>query len=560
MTDEDGLYVELAMQYTDGYAESIYTFANNINTREGGTHLSGLKAALTRTLTTYAKNAGLLKANDKTRGEDWREGLTAVLSVRLSEPQFEGQTKSKLGNSRVQGAVEAALNDALSTYLEENPSTAKLLAKKGIQAAAAREAARRARDQARRKGALSSGGLPGKLADCTSKSRDETELYLVEGDSAGGSAKQARDRFYQAILPLRGKILNVEKARPDKMFNHSEIMTIITALGTGIGKEYFDLEKLRYGKIILMCDADVDGSHIRTLLLTFFFRHMQPLVKEGHIYVAQPPLFKVKRRKKEQYVHSEREMNRALAQMGMDGARLLVNGETYEGVRLRQLVDQLESMENHQVTLQKRGYAIEEFLGLRREGDLPLYHVNYQGHRQFFYDDQQLNGFIRTESERHGAELPVYGEEDLFSEGGDREEGIEVIELHEVRDIEKTLLEIAKQGFQLEQYVHADPENPFLLIDDSEEVGLSCLRQVLAQIREVGGRGLDIQRFKGLGEMNPDQLWDTTMNPETRTLLQVKVEDEYRSDQMFSVLMGSSVQHRREFIEKHALDVKNLDI
>ncbi len=560
---EDGLYIELAMQYTDGYTENIFTFANNINTREGGTHLSGFKAALTRTLTTYAKTAGILKDKDKTKGDDWREGLTAVLSVRLPEPQFEGQTKSKLGNREVQGAVEAALNEALSIYLEENPQTAKLLAKKGIAAAAAREAAKKARDQARRKGALSSGGLPGKLADCTSKSREETEIYLVEGDSAGGSAKQARDRYYQAILPLRGKILNVEKARPDKMMNHSEIMTIITALGTSIGAEYFDIEKLRYDKVILMCDADVDGSHIRTLLLTFFFRHMRPLIEAGHIYVAQPPLFKIKQRKKELYVNSEREMNQALAQMGLGGAQVQVNSKTLEESEVQKLLQLLEEMEHHRDALEKRGYPFGDFLGYRREGKLPLYQVRYEGQGQFFYDDEQLNEFIRTESERKGVEqLPVYSEDDMFGAEEEREPGIELFELHEVRDIEKTLLGITEMGFSAEQYVQqsADAE-PIKLISDGEQTPVGGLQDLLTQIREIGRKGLtDIQRFKGLGEMNPEQLWDTTMNPETRTLLQVKLEDYVKSDRIFSVLMGSSVRHRREFIEKHALEVKNLDI
>jgi len=551
--EQNDVQVEVAMQYTDGYAETIFSFANNINTREGGTHLSGFKSALTRVFNQYARTAALLKDGDKPpSGEDVREGLTAVISVRVPDPQFEGQTKATLGNREVEGLVHQIAYEQLASYCEEHPSTARAIVGKCILAARAREAARKARELTRRKGALSSGSLPGKLADCSSRDVESTELYIVEGDSAGGSAKQGRDRRYQAVLPLRGKILNVEKARVDKMLNHEEIRTLITALGTGIGTDEFDISKVRYGKIIIMTDADVDGSHIRTLLLTFFFRQMPKLIEEGYIYIAQPPLFRVRRKKREEYIHSEKEMRKALLEMGLDGTALTILGgrkpRRLEGAALRQLTEILSRLEDLQMLTRRKGIALEDYLGMRKgpKKRLPLYSLEVKGERYFFSDEKELSRFLRRVEQKEEETLPANG----------------VVEFHERDEIAKTIQRLEKAGVSLDAYFQNEKQRKphFLLKYDGEDSPVASGSELLPAIRKIGQKGLDIQRYKGLGEMNPQQLWETTMNPETRTLLRVRLEDAVKADQMFTVLMGSGVEPRRQFIEKHALEVRYLDI
>jgi DNA gyrase subunit B len=561
----DEVIVEIAMQYNDGYNETLFSFANNINTHEGGTHLSGFRSALTRSLNAYARKQNLLKGEKTPTGDDYREGLTAVISVKLPEPQFEGQTKTKLGNSEIQGITEAIVNEALASYLEEHPSDAKIIVGKAIMAQQARDAARKARDLARRKGALSSGNLPGKLADCSSRNVDETELYIVEGDSAGGSAKQARDRKFQAILPLKGKILNVEKARIDKMLNHDEIRTLITAIGTGIGVDDFDLNNLRYGKIIIMTDADVDGSHIRTLLLTFFFRHMRSLIENGSVFIAQPPLYKIKKKKKEEYVHDERDMLRALIDLGIEGTTLSVthSGNSFSGEALRSLVDLLGHLDELASAVQRKGVSFGRYLENRdgKSGRLPYYRALQNGTDALFYSDEDLNRWIKELEEKQGSEFTIYEEEDMTA---DRDaNAIELYEFIGVREIESTISRIEELGLPMTDYLRpAEPDAPagYILECDGEETPCKSLREVLKGIRSIGQKGLDVQRYKGLGEMNPGQLWETTMDPTVRSLLRVTLDDAFKADRIFTILMGEQVEPRREFIEKHALEVTNLDV
>jgi len=555
--EDQNITMEVALQYNDGYAENVFSYANNINTHEGGTHLSGFRSALTRTLNAYARNNNLLKGAGAPSGDDWREGLTAVISVKLPEPQFEGQTKTKLGNREVQGIVEMLVNDKLGTYLEEHPPSARAIVNRGVLAARAREAARKARDLARRKGVLTSGSLPGKLADCSSRDVETTELYIVEGDSAGGSAKQGRDRHYQAVLPLRGKILNVEKARIDKMLNHEEIRTLITAIGTGIGKDDFNIDNNRYGKIIIMTDADVDGSHIRTLLLTFFFRHMRPLIERGCVYIAQPPLFRVRRRKKEEYIHSEKEMKKALLDLGLDGTTLEISGKRapakkFQGAALKELAELLGRLEDYARIIEKRGTKMPEYL-LHRRGrakELPKFKIDLDGRPRFFYDAEELEKFMNARDKKTADE-----------ENGPEEE---VLEFHEKNSIEKLIKKIESQKIDMELFYPpdeaADLPVRYTLTSDGERLQIACGCEILPSIRRIGQRGLDIQRYKGLGEMNAHQLWETTMNPQTRTILRVRLDDLVEADRMFTILMGAGVQERRAFIEKHALETKVLDV
>jgi len=568
--EENQIQTEVALQYNDGYTESIYTYCNNVNTVEGGTHLSGFRSALTRTINTYAKNAGLLRDDSVTpTGEDLREGLTAVVSVRVPEPQFEGQTKTKLGNSEVQGIVESATNTMLNTYFEEHPATARAVARKAVQAALAREAARKARDLTRRKSALSSGNLPTKLADCTSRDVESTELYLVEGESAGGSAKQGRDRMFQAILPLRGKILNVEKARIDKMLSNEEIRTLISAVGTGIGADEFDGSKCRYGKVIIMTDADVDGSHIRILLLTFFFRQMRDLVDKGHIYCAQPPLYRVVWKKKVNYYVSESQMKADLLNLGLEGAELSIQGrkEALSGRPLRDLLEILVQVEERERVVLRTGMSLRDFLALRdKKGVFPIFRVFLEEKGRYFYSQQELDKFIRAEEKRTGTELEVVGEEEHTENGAEAAEHIEVHELHVSNELKVLAQGLEKMGLKLEQY--SEPEEapdeakpaPFVVRADGSDHPVSSLSMVLRAVRELGEKGLEIQRYKGLGEMNAEQLWETTMDPARRTLKKIKLEDTASADKMFTVLMGTNVEARKEFIEDHALEVKFLDI
>ncbi len=546
--ERNGVEIEISMQYNDSYDEKIFSFANNINTHEGGTHLVGFKAALTRTMNGYAAANDLLKKEKVAiSGDDLREGLTAVISVKIPQPQFEGQTKTKLGNSEVKGYVESLLNEKLAVYLEENPKIAKDVLNKSIEAARAREAARKARETVRRKGAMDLGGLPGKLADCQEKDPAQCELYLVEGDSAGGSAKQGRDRKFQAILPLKGKILNVEKARFDKMISSQEIRTLITAMGTGIGKEDFDIAKLRYGRIIVMTDADVDGSHILTLLLTFFYRNMRELIERGHLYIAQPPLYKVKRGKKELYLRNEAALQQFLLEEGAEELTLkLEKGErVYKGA---QIIPVIRQFIEHRAILDKvvKKGIVAELLSLMLKAGVP---ANLE-------ELSQLDPYLDRMKQLYGdADYQQDEERISFRLSNVRHQidsqTMELLTTHEfellVENYRKVCETMAGGKALLEQ------DGKQLLATDSHE-------ELLAWFLEYAKKGLNIQRYKGLGEMNPEQLWETTMNPQNRTLLQVKIEDLVDADEIFTILMGDQVEPRRDFIEQNALNVVNLDI
>jgi len=553
--NQDEVMVELAMLHNDGYAEQVFSYANNINTHEGGTHLSGFKAALTRTVNSYANSHNLLKNfKGSINGDDIREGMTTVLSVKLMNPQFEGQTKTKLGNSEIKGMVEAIVNEYLAEFLEENPSVARKIVEKSLLSAQSREAAKKARDLTRRKGALDSGSLPGKLADCSEKNPEVCELYLVEGDSAGGSAKQGRDRGFQAILPLRGKILNVEKARFDKMLSSQEIVTMVTALGVGIGKEDFDINKARYHKIIIMTDADVDGAHIRTLLLTFFFRQMPELVERGYLYIAQPPLFKLKKGKKERYLKDEVELENYLLSEGTQKLSLQVKGSErwIEGKELSTLVTDISIYKDYFYKLLKRGIPksiLEKIVDI----DINI--------TELFGERGRLHHFAQTLLEKIPEEFKLsleYDEEHnrwvaVFKWDDDKrsfrlsESFVQIPEFNRLMLLKNKLDNIDGSGFILR------PEN-------GEEVEITSYTKILDFVLESGKKGSHIQRYKGLGEMNPEQLWETTMNPEGRILLQVKIDDMVAADEIFTTLMGTQVEERRRFIQNHAPEVRNLDI
>lgn len=567
--EKDELSIQIAMQYNDGYTENIFTFVNNINTTEGGTHLSGFKSALTRVANQYCKSHNLFKNTQTTlSGDDTREGLTAVISVKIPNPQFEGQTKTKLGNSEVQGIVESIVNESLSTFFEENPSVANKIMEKALVAARAREAARKARELTRRKGALDSGNLPGKLADCSEKDPALCEIYLVEGDSAGGSAKQGRDRRYQAILPLKGKILNVEKARLDKVLSNPEIRTMVSALGTGIGEDDFDLSKLRYHKVVIMTDADVDGSHIRTLLLTFFYRQMRQLVEKGHIYIAQPPLYKIKRGQREEYIQTEEEMNNLLLELGSEGLSL-ESGQgkqkrTYTPAQFREILRIMVELEKLALGLQKKGIDFQEYIGQRnsKTGKLPAYRVRIEEVDRFVYNDEELAQFVQVEERHHGSALRIH-QENEEEEGNSPE--VEVLEIFESREIEKLASRLEKLKLDVAHY-QIEPEDKektkplFLLKTNKEEIPIYNLKDLLNYVRTQGRKGLSIQRYKGLGEMNPEQLWETTMDPEKRIIQQVTLQDAVKADEIFTILMGDAVEPRREFIQEHAPHVRNLDV
>ncbi len=555
--------VELAMQFTDAYTESLLSFANNIHTHDGGTHLSGLKSALTRTFNNYARSQNLLKNGKAPSGDDIREGLTAVLSVMLPDPQFEAQSKNKLNNPTIEGIVESAVNELLGSFLEENPKIAKGVITKAVQATQAREAARKARDLTRRKGVLTSGSLPMKLADCSSKDVETTEIFIVEGQSAGGNAKQCRDSTFQAILPLKGKILNVEKARIDKMLSHDEINSLISALGTGIGADDFDVEKARYGKVIIMTDADVDGLHIRSLLLTFFFRHMRPLFDRGSIYIAQPPLYGVKRKSKIQYYLDDEAFRKALLEEGTDGATLQHSQGNAElsGAKLRSFVNDLMALQRQSRVLYRHGVAFRQMLEAWVEkGQMPVFRVTIDGETHLLYSQAEVDGAIEEAKQAKGHELAV-------GDGVEEDAGeLDVFELHEVAEIMKLIDKIQKAGFDMRAYfppevVDEEAEPRYKLTSNGTELGLHSLSEIPGAIRKIAEKGMDnLQRYKGLGEMNADQLGETAMNPASRTLLRVTVEDAAEADRLFTLLMGDQVQPRRQFIEQHALEVTDLDI
>ncbi|MBI4971135.1 MAG: DNA topoisomerase (ATP-hydrolyzing) subunit B [Candidatus Omnitrophica bacterium] len=558
--EKDHIFCEVAMQYNDGYAENIFTFANNINTIEGGTHLSGFKTALTRAANQYAKSKDLLKGLESgLQGEDIREGLTAVISIKIPQPQFEGQTKTKLGNGEVEGIVASLVNDSLQSYFEENPSIANKIIDKAVVALQAREAARKARELTRRKGALESASLPGKLADCSDRDPKNCEIYLVEGDSAGGSAKQGRDRRFQAILPLRGKIINVEKARLDKVLSNEEIRTMITAIGTGVGDQDFDVTKIRYNKIIIMTDADVDGSHIRTLLLTFFYRQMKKLIQEGHVFIAQPPLYKIKKGKREEYVDTEDKMNAMLLEMGSEGLELSVIGKKkkFTDKELTEVLGIASEVDAQQKSIQRKGVDFDKYIEAcdLTKAKFPEYEVRLAGEDKFLFSDAELAAFTKAKEKETGKEIEMKTK----ATSSEKKDSLEVIEIFESRELEKLNKKLEKYNLSLEEF-HEVEKPLFEIISGKKTAQLKTLREVLENVRHLGKDGINIQRYKGLGEMNPSQLWETTMDPERRTMMRVTLEDAVAADAMFSVLMGDQVEPRREFIERHAKAVRNLDI
>ncbi len=589
--EKDDIIVEVALQYHDGYTETIFCYANNISNIEGGTHLTGFRGALTRTINKYAEDQGLLKnAKVTLTGEDTREGLTAVISVKLPNPKFEGQTKTKLGNTEVKGIVETLLNEKLGILFEESPSVARKIVEKTVEAARAREAARKARELTRRKSALDSGSLPGKLADCQERDPQHCELFIVEGESAGGSAKQARIRYNQAVLPLRGKILNVEKARFDKMLSNEEIRTTITALGTGIGSDDFDISKIRYHRVILMSDADVDGSHIRTLLLTFFYRQIPEIIDKGYLYVAQPPLYRIKRGKDERYLKDDHEFENYLLQIGIEGVSLKVNristsnavqgeigikgissdefketsSEPYRTIKGDKLLEIIKKSISYGKILERLGrwgrdarivdaYANRDsfrksHLKIGNESELDEHIKGIKMWIEKRYPEISAIDWNLEEDEEHNCSRIIYH----FKENG-RNRGTVIdfdflnspdfVELKNLRDTIKVV---------------SDP--PYFIQEDGNEMKIGSLKEAIEHIFSLGKKGMFIQRYKGLGEMNPEQLWQTTMNPETRVLKQVRVEDAVQTDEIFTILMGDQVEPRKEFIEKNALNVRNLDV
>ena len=589
---ETGLVCEVAMQYNDGYSERILSFANNIKTVDGGTHVSGFKSALTRTLNTYARAAGVIKEKDPApSGDDLREGLTAVISVKVPEPQFEGQTKGKLRNTEIEGHVSSSVAETLQAWLEEHPTDAKRISQKGVLAAQAREAARKARELTRRKSALESGSMPAKLADCKTRDVEESELYIVEGDSAGGSAKQGRDVETQAILPLKGKILNVERARLDKMLAFEEIRVLIAALRCGIGEE-FDAAKLRYGKVIIMTDADVDGSHISTLLLTFFFRQMPDLIRRGRIYIAQPPLYQIKRGKRIEYVRNESAMADTLTELGLDGATLLLREVSatntrveppvlreIEGADLRRVVRTLRRLDDLIEIVERRGVRFVDLLETRNNdptgaGRLPTHRLTYPGGTEWAWSEEDAMATISA----RGLRLPNINEEaESTVEPGPV---ASLRELHENRELERLFAELSEHGIDIDDVSLTREESvtgEYLptkyawrsargsaaadgAVAQARIIEAASVRDILPALHDLGRRGMEIKRFKGLGEMNPVELWDTTMDPAHRTLLHVQWDDAGAADSLFSTLMGENVERRRKYIEDHALEVKTLDV
>jgi DNA gyrase subunit B len=588
----DEVFVDVVLQYNDSYNDQILPFANSIPNPDGGTHLTGFRTALTKAVNQYAKSNSLMKDKDPSiSGDDVREGLVCVLSIKLPNPRFESQTKVKLVNTEIDGIVNSAVYEGLMTFFDQNPPIAKRIFDKVLTAARAREAARKARETIR-KGALTGGGLPGKLADCSERDPELTELYIVEGDSAGGSAKQGRDRRYQAILPIRGKLINVEKAREDQFLKNNEIQSMITAIGAGIGKPKeedgtgngkeegrFDITKLRYGRIIIMTDADVDGSHIRTLLLTFFFRQMTELVRAGKIYIAQPPLYQIKRKKREEYVDDDVQLNKILISLGAEDVRLknLADNKEVTAAQLKDILESLERLAKLSESVRRHGGDFEAFLAKRnsKSGKLPNYLVKVRDGNEetihYFHDEKALREFHEKNPDLNlldtelGQELlPLLGETPVKTNGASRRRGKKV-ELHESAAIQKLIAELARKGLKVDHYAASD-RPIFELIEGEGDKAVShplfSIPEILHKILEIGRRGVQIKRFKGLGEMNAKELFETTMNPEKRKLLKVDLNDDnsVEADQMFTRLMGDAVEPRRQYIEDNALNVRNLDV
>ena len=580
-TTKEGIEAEFALQWNDSYQDRTFTYANNINTHEGGTHLTGFQTALTRTLNAYMKNIGAMKNEKNLTGNDAREGLTAVISVKIAEPQFEGQTKTKLGNSEVSGIIQAIVNEALGNYLEENPKQAKAIVEKALLAASAREAAKRAREMTRRKGVLEGMSLPGKLADCSSKDAARCELYVVEGDSAGGSAKQGRDSEIQAILPIRGKLLNVEKARIEKLFNNEEIKSLITAIGCGIGEDEFDIKKARYNRIVIMTDADVDGSHIATLLLTFFYRKMPALVENGYLYIAKPPLYKVSKGKKGRYIDSDNELDSYLLTLGKESIKVVSekNGEmTFD--QLSASIELVKDASTATAALRRHGINEVEYIEARNEetGNFPVALINVReidGTVTSNYvnsAEEKMQHIEEAEARLKADELIanppqiIEGEEEVIAEVEDEAKvaaihnNIEVVNIFEAKAFKKIEQALMAQNLNLKDLFVS--ENSVMTINPDTEDEIICysLIEMFDHVRKLGSKGIDIQRYKGLGEMNPEQLWETTMDPVTRKMWKVKSEDAVAADRMFTLLMGDEVPPRREYIEKYAEFVTDLDI
>jgi DNA gyrase subunit B len=584
----DEVFVDVVMQYNDSYNDQILPFANSIPNPDGGTHLTGFRTALTKAVNQYAKSTNLIKEKDPAiSGDDVREGLVCVLSIKLPNPRFESQTKVKLVNTEIDGVVNSVVYEGLMTYFDQNPPVARRIFDKVLTAARAREAARRARETIR-KGALTGGGLPGKLADCSERDPELTELYIVEGDSAGGSAKQGRDRRYQAILPIRGKLINVEKAREDQFLKNNEIQSMITAIGAGIGKPKedgngkdegrFDITKLRYGRIIIMTDADVDGSHIRTLLLTFFFRQMTELVRAGKIYIAQPPLYQIKRKKREEYVDDDVQLNKILITLGAEDVRLknLADDKEVTAAQLKDILESLEKLAKLSESVRRHGGDFEAYLAKRnsKSGKLPNYLVKVRDGNEenihYFHDEKAVREFHHENLDLNlfdteiSQELLPLGDVPAKTNGASRRRG-KLVELHESASIQKLIAELAKKGLKVDHYAASD--RPIFELSEGEgdkatSHPLFSIPEILQKILEIGRRGVQIKRFKGLGEMNAKELFETTMNPAKRKLLKVDLNDDNAvdADKMFTILMGDVVEPRRQFIEDNALNVRNLDV
>jgi DNA gyrase subunit B len=578
----DEIFVDAVLQYNDSYTDQILCFANSIPNPDGGTHLTGLRTALTRAINQYAKANNILKEKDPAlSGDDVREGLTAVLSVKLPNPRFESQTKVKLVNTEVEGVVNSSLYEGLMDHFDQNPAVAKKVIDKALTAARAREAARKARETVR-KSALTGGGLPGKLADCSERDPALTELYIVEGDSAGGSAKQGRDRRFQAILPIRGKLINVQKARLDKVLQNTEIQTMITAIGTGIGdgdqEGAFNIEKLRYGRIVIMTDADVDGSHIRTLLLTFFYNQMPQLIRRGHIFIAQPPLYQIKRKKREEYVDDDIQLNRILISLGAEELKLVTLPDKKEiaAAPFKEILELLDRLEKSSEAVRRLGGEFEAYLHARSpEGALPSFLVvirhgneesvqyfqNETDLRNFTAANIDLNLFDTEPSEGENGEAGTPADRVTKADKNARRRRARLVEIHQSKSIEKLIAELAKKGFKIEHY--ADSKTPlFHIIDGDTTHEIFAIPRIIEMVKEVGRRGVQIKRFKGLGEMNAKELYETAMNPERRRFLKVELNDDnaLAAGRMFDILMGDVVEPRRIFIEDNALNVRNLDV
>ncbi|MFA6568870.1 MAG: DNA topoisomerase (ATP-hydrolyzing) subunit B, partial [Victivallales bacterium] len=574
---KDGIEVELAMQYNDTFTETIFSYVNNINTIEGGTHLSGFQTALTRTINNYAKNSNLLKNEKPVTGNDTREGLTAVISVKVQEPQFEGQTKTKLGNGEVKGIVDSVVNDGLSAFLEENPQTAKEVISKALTAARAREAAKKARELVQRKGVMDGFSLPGKLSDCSEKDPARSEIYIVEGDSAGGSAKQGRDSKFQAVLPIRGKLINVEKARLDKILQNKEIQSLIAAVGCGVGQDEFDIAKARYHRVVIMTDADVDGSHIRTLILTFIFRQMKPLIDAGYVYIAKPPLFKVRKRKKERYIDTEEQLDKYLIELGLEEAQVFrIPGKKMDADELSKSIEILNSVQQIAAGLQRHGIEPEKFFQTIQNGKFPLAKIIVRENdgtasEAYVYSDKEEAEIIDAAEKR----LTRQKEDEFFSlepeiidEDGkviqskrELHPNIDVVTIYESKACEDLASNLSKYDLDIRAlYSGKEPTFELIIGDDGKKVELNSLIQLFEEIKKLGRQGLYIQRYKGLGEMNAEQLWETTMDPSQRKMIRVTMEDAVEAERIFTLLMGDEVDPRRDYIEKYASSVKDLDI